>query len=157
MAQLNEMPNFEEVKEGSFEPLAEGDYIVMVTDSDIKDTKKKIAGDAKRGEYIQVRFQVVEGAKAGQTILNFFNIKNDNETAERIGQAELKKLCIAVGLDGFPENTVMLHDKPLLISVKHDKEGRAVIKNFKPKPTYQATPPEVAEAPKTASAPSTWG
>lgn len=154
MAQLTEAPKFDEVETGG--GLPPGEYIAIVTYSEIRETKKKQSGEAERGELLAMTFQVIEGEFMHQKIFANFNLKNDNEIAEKIGWSDLKKICKALDMTDYPANTIEYHDKPLMIVVGPNKQGdRTEIKNFKKKPTYQA--PQSVVAKKQSAPPAAWG
>lgn len=116
---------------GIFEVLPKGDYLAVITDSEMKPTK---AGD---GEYLQLSFQVLEGDYRGQILWDRLNIKNKNETATKIANSCLTSICLAVGVPA-PKKSEELHNKPLIIKVsveeRNDRPGehRNVIKGYLP-------------------------
>jgi hypothetical protein len=65
------------VSESSIEA---GEYAVTCTDAVVNETKNK------DGEYIKCTFETDKGMK----LFHMFNIKNKNEKATQIGQAQLK-------------------------------------------------------------------
>lgn len=74
------------VKERSFEPLPEGKYVVQAETAETKTTKDGT------GEYIKVKFKVVEN---GRVLFHNFNTKNKNEMATQIGLEQLKSFMSA--------------------------------------------------------------
>lgn len=97
-----------------YEPLPAGKYQVVITDSEMKETK---AGD---GEYLQLTFEVLEGDYKGRKLWARLNLVNPNETAVQIARAELSGVCRALGILR-PRDSVELHNLPLLITVRTRK------------------------------------
>lgn len=92
----------------AYEPIPAGDYIVVVTDSDVKQTK------TGSGEYLQVTLEIVEGQFKGRKIFDRLNIRNTNATAQTIGQQQLSGLCRACNVSVLEESE-QLHDVPLSV------------------------------------------
>ncbi len=94
-----------------FEPIPEGTYVAVITDSEMKPTK---AGD---GKYLELQVQVIEGEFHGRRLWDRLNLENPSELAEKIAQATLSAICRAVGVME-PRDSSMLHNRPLLITVR---------------------------------------
>jgi hypothetical protein len=92
----------------AYEPLPAADYLVVVTDSDVKQTK------TGTGEYLQVTLEVIEGKFKGRKIFDRLNIRNSNATAQTIGQQQLSGLCRACNVSVLEESE-QLHDIPLTV------------------------------------------
>lgn len=95
---------------GKFTPIPVNDYLAVITDSEMKDTKK---GD---GKYLLLTYEVVEGEFAGRKIFETLNLINSNQTAVEIAQRALSAVCRATGVL-HPKDSSELHGKPLVISV----------------------------------------
>lgn len=124
------------------DPLPAGDYVAMIVDSDMKMTKK---GD---GQYLDLALQVCDGQFKGRYVWAKLNIENQNEIAQRIGQAELSAIRHAVGVMA-PRNSEDLHNRPMIIKVKYVPENgqysaKNEIKGYKrlegPAPVAQMQP-----------------
>lgn len=103
--------NAQEVSpESQFTPLPNGEYPVIITESEMKPTK---AGD---GEYLQLTLEVVEGQFKGRKMWDRLNLKNPNATAVEIAQRALSQICRAVNHLNL-QDTVELHHKPLIAKV----------------------------------------
>ena len=94
-----------------FEPIPAGKYMAMVTASEIKPNK------AGTGEFLELTFTVLEGEFKNRLLWSRFNLKNPNEMAVKIGQAELSALCRAVGVM-TPRDSTDLHSLPVILKVK---------------------------------------
>lgn len=131
----------------TFEALPKGEYVAIITESDLKDNKSSV------GKHVSATFEIVDGEMQGRMVWTNWNVQNSNQTAEKIGRAELAACCKAIGIVN-PQTTEDLHDKPMIIRVDIDKKdsSRNVIKCYAPadRPTE---PPVVAE--KTAAVPAT--
>ena len=95
---------------GKFTPIPVDDYLAIITDSEMKDTKK---GD---GKYLLLTYEVIEGEFKGRKIFETLNLVNSNQTAVEIAQRALSAVCRATGVL-HPKDSSELHGKPLVISV----------------------------------------
>lgn len=76
---------------GSFEPLPIGEYELMATKCDLKNTK---AGD---GQYFSTTFEVLGPTHAGRFVFSNYNIVNPSAKAEELGRMQLSSWARAVG------------------------------------------------------------
>jgi hypothetical protein len=97
-----------------FEPVPAGKYLAVITESEVKVNK------AQNGSYLQLTFQIIEGEFKNRFLWARLNLDNQNATAVKIARAELSAICRAVGVMA-PNDSVELHDLPLVISVKCKK------------------------------------
>ena len=95
---------------GSFDPIPVGEYLVVISDSDIKPTSKGT------GKYLQLVYDVIDGEYQGRKLFDRLNILNENDTAQKIGKSQLSAICRAVGVMS-PKDTAELHDKPFIVKV----------------------------------------
>lgn len=106
MAQLNF--NAQQISpESQFTPVPNGDYPVIITESEFKDTK------SGGGQYLQLVLEIIEGPYKGRKIWDRLNLKNSNVTAVEIAQRALSQICHAVGHLNLTD-TVDLHNKPMI-------------------------------------------
>lgn len=110
--------NANEHDDPGFDPLPEGHYLLIIEASEMKPTK------AGTGTGINMKFQVVDGDHKGRAFFKWINYKNPNDTAQKIGRAELAMLCRAV-LKPNPKDTMELHNIPFAahVIVKPAKDG----------------------------------
>ncbi len=99
-----------------FEPIPAGKYLAVIVESEMKSNK------AGTGSYLQLTFQVVEGPYKNRLLWTRLNLDNPNATAVQIARAELSAICRAIGVM-TPNDSVELHNLPLLISVKCKKRS----------------------------------
>lgn len=138
----------------SFDPVPNGDYLCIITTSEMKPTK---AGD---GAYLELELQVIEGPYQGRKLWDRLNLNNANETTVKIAKGTLSAICRAVGVLQ-PTDSCELHDLPLVAKVacrKRDdtEELTNVIKSYKKRDAVAATPassPAPAKAAATSSTP----
>ena len=97
-----------------FEAIPAGKYLAMITESEMKPTK------SGAGSYLQLTFQILEGPYKGRFLWSRLNLNNANGTAVQIARSELSAICRAVGVM-TPNDSVELHNLPLLITVKCKK------------------------------------
>lgn len=100
----------------NFEPIPAGTYAAVITESEMKSTK------AGNGHFLQLTFQVIDGEYKNRLLWNRLNLRNASATAVQIAKAELSAICRAVGVMA-PQDSVELHDLPLVIHVKCKKRG----------------------------------
>jgi len=97
-----------------FDPVPAGKYLAVITESEVKPNK------SGTGSYLQFTFQIIEGEFKSRFLWARLNLDNPNATAVKIARAELSAICRAVGVMA-PNDSVELHDLPLVISVKCKK------------------------------------
>ena len=147
MAQLKF--NAAEVDTTSRDAIPSGTYEAVVTDSEMKATKNGL------GMGINLTFEVLsDGPAKGRKVFAWINYEHPKVEAQRIGREELASLCKAVGIANL-DDTVQLHNLPLLITVGLDKNDptRNVIKAYKPK---AAQPAQAAQKSPQAAGAAPW-
>jgi len=141
-----------------FQPLPEGKYEAVISDSDVKSTRNG------SGRYVQLEFEVVSGEHRGRKIWGRYNIENANPDAVRIGRADFSALCHAVNVLN-PSDTCELHNLPVILTVKCKKqkdtgELENVIRGYAAKNAAVAAPtpqtPQAAPAAPVASSQPPW-
>jgi hypothetical protein len=127
----------------NFAPVPDGDYPVVITESEFKDTKNG------RGQYLQLVLEVIDGPMKGRKIWDRLNLINDNKTAVEIAQKALSQICHAVG-PLQPQDSSELHGKPLKATVVvSESPGYAPSNDVK---EYGKLDAEPAPAPQAATA-----
>lgn len=113
MANLGEAIDVDSIvpERGDFEPLPAGPYMVQVTDSDVLDTK------AGNGKILKLTMEVMDGPFSNRKLWVNLNFKNQNATAQRIAQEQIKQICDAVGHSGQLTDSEVLHYKPMRAQV----------------------------------------
>ena len=101
MAKLNiEQVEVADIPEmNDFSPLPAGDYVVMVTESELKPTSKK------DGNMLVLKLEVQEGQYQGRTLFTRLNIDNPNPKTVEIAFKELGSICRAIGLAKTPSDS----------------------------------------------------
>lgn len=105
MADLGITYNVADLPDDTFAPIPAGVYTAMITESEMKDTK---ANDGSK--YLRLTVVIQGGEYGGRKVFVNMNLLNKSEKAKAIAQAELKKLCNAVGLSSV-SNSTQLHNK----------------------------------------------
>jgi len=104
-------------------PVPEGDYLAMIVKSDAGRNK------SGTGDFISLNFKIIDGQFKGRQIFDYINHKFDaygtdegKTKAQHIGQRHFNEICRALGYTTQVADTMLLHDKPLKITVgvKHD-------------------------------------
>lgn len=139
----------------SFDPLPNGDYLCIITASEMKPTK---AGD---GAYLELEMQVLEGQYQGRKLWDRLNLNNANDTTVKIAKGTLSAICRAVGVLQ-PKDSCELHDLPMLVKVACKKrddtdELTNAVKSYKKRdgassPVTAATSPVAPLAVSSAKA-----
>lgn len=129
----------EEAEENPFAPIPAGWYLGEIIKSELKDTNKK------DGKYLALTFKILEGDHEGRLIFTNLNIVNKSEVAVKIARSDLKAICGAVSFEGELEDTVDLHNIPMMVKVSLKPEtaqwpAKNELKNFKPEDWTPETP-----------------
>lgn len=142
-----------------FELIPENDYIVAVTDSEMKPTNNK------DGEYLNLTLEVLDGPYKGRMIFDRLNLVNKNTKAVEIAQRQLSQICHAVGVLRV-NDSAELHNRPMIARVGTEPGGdkpsggkyadKNKITSYKPlQPGTAAPSAPAAKTAATAAAPST--
>jgi len=99
----------------NFSALDPGRYEVIVTDSELKDTK------AGTGQYLQLTFEVVGNSAKGRKLWTRLNVSNPNKTAEEIAYRELAAICQSTGVAWPLDDSEDLHNIPLMVDVVQER------------------------------------
>lgn len=138
MATINEF-NAENVDpKFGFDPIPQGKYLTIISDSELKPTK------GGGGKYLQLTFQIIDGDHKGRLVWTRLNIENPNAQTVKYARAELSAICRAVGVLA-PKDSIELHNLPLIIAVglkKRNDTGELtnVIKSYEKKDAGKAAP-----------------
>lgn len=130
-----------------FEAIPAGKYLAVIAESEMKPNK------AGTGHYLQLAFQIIEGPYKNRFLWARLNLDNPNATAVQIARAELSAICRAVGVLA-PNDSVELHNLPLMIHVRCKKRGDTgeignEIKGYSKK----ESPPVNTQAPASSAPP----
>ena len=80
------------VDDNAFPVVPEGTYRCLVENAEIKTTK------SGTGRYVQVNLSVLDQPHKGAKVMAFLNFENQNQTAQNIGRAQLKKFLASFGV-----------------------------------------------------------
>jgi len=133
------------VEPADFTALPTGDYAVVITDSEFKNSKKG-------SQYLALTFQVIEGQGKGRNLWHNLNLNHPSQNAQDIAQRELSAICRAVGKMAI-QDSAELHNIPLRVHVAYvpakDEfpEGNR-IKKWMP---YSQSPSPTATRPQAAA------
>jgi hypothetical protein len=124
--------------ESQFAPVPNGDYPVVITESEMKPTK------SGEGQYLQLVLEIIEGPYKGRRIWDRLNLVNPNHTAVEIAQRTLSQICHAVN-HLTVQDTVELHNKPMMAKVvvrqSPGYDDANEVKEYKASSLTQAPPP----------------
>jgi hypothetical protein len=129
------------------EPLPAGKYLVAITNSEMKPTKKQ------DGSYLELEMTVLEGACKGRKVWDRLCLNHPNELTQKIARGNLSAICRAVGVMQ-PNDSVELHNIPLLVTVKCKKrqdngEIANEVKGYEPKSAAAGRAPQAPVADST--------
>jgi len=141
MANLNGF-DASQVEPTSFDPLPAGKYLAVITESEMRPTKKGA------GQFLNLTFEVIEGEYKGRKVWARLNLKNPNPQAEQIARGQLSAICRAVGVMA-PKDSVELHNLPLVVTVKVKKRDdtgdlQNEVSGYAKKESAAAAPPQQA-------------
>ena len=142
-----------QVAPSTFEPLPEGQYEVMITDSCQKATK------AGNGHYLQVTLEVQTGEHKGRLLWDRCVLDHPNKTTVEIARSSLSALCRAVDVL-TPQDSAELHYKPCVarVALKKMQDGTPVneIKGYSKVPPATAAEPTPMVKPSAAETVAPW-
>ena len=96
---------------GRPDPVPKGWYNVMIDESEMRPTNDGM------GEYLNLRFAVLDGHYVGRKVYARLNIKNKSAQAVEIAYGELSAIAHAVGVIQVAQSEA-LHNLPMMIKVK---------------------------------------
>lgn len=91
-------------------PVPDGDYPVVITESEMKDTK------SGKGQYLQLTLEVIDGPMKGRKFWDRLNLVNENQTTRDIAERQLSQICHALEILN-PQDSSEFHGKPLVANV----------------------------------------
>lgn len=100
----------------SFEAIPRGEYLAMVTESEMKPTK------ANDGSYLEFVWQIVDGEFKGRNLWSRLNLNNKNQQAVDIAKRELGDICKAARVLR-PKDSGELHGIPIVLKVGVEKRS----------------------------------
>ena len=134
--------------------LPAGTYLAHITESDVRPLA------SGNGQGLKLTLEIIDGQFKGRRVWDNMNIEHNNETTQRIAQAQLSALCHAVNVIKL-EDTSALHYKPVRVKVTvREADGKYQesnnIKGYESAsggaPTHSAQVADTAPAPAQASA-----
>ena len=121
MAQIPGFDPSESTQNDDFSPIPTGSYLAVITDSEIKPTKK---GD---GQYLEFTYSITDGPFKGRKIWSRQNFDNPSMKSVGIANSEIIKISRAVGIDpprfGYKWDSQNTHYKPHVIRVEFIPAG----------------------------------
>lgn len=105
----------------AFDDLPAGDYNVMITDSEMKETKDRM------GQYLNLTLTIMGGNANGRKIFDRLNLVNKNPTASQIARQTLQSICDAQGRTkgGQLQDSAELHNIPMVIRLSYSEKTRS--------------------------------
>jgi hypothetical protein len=152
MANLGGFNPNEHEEEKSFDPIPAAQYVAMITDSEMRQTK------AMDGEYLKLTFEIIDGPYKGRLIWTNLNLRNKNPKAVEIANRNLASICRSVHHLTPLDDSQALHNKPLKIKVtireaQNGYDASNEIKGYSP---AADAPPQVAGAPANGGVTPPW-
>jgi hypothetical protein len=123
MAELNK--NLDHIEDANdYSELPDGEYLVIITESDFFETK------SGEGRYLKLTMQVIQDEYENRLMWLNLNLDNQNATAVKIAEQQLKQIAEAVGIKGLLKDSVQLHDQPFKVVLGRNKKGEQTMKKF---------------------------
>ena len=126
--------------DNSFDLIPDGWYEALIKDAKVGETQSG-------GEAVSFCFEILGPTHAGRVVWYNYNVRNKNETAERIGQQQLSDLARAIGFDVMPDDTDAFLNQILQIKIEKEKKPR---EGYDPRNVIAARgykPAEVSDSP----------
>ncbi len=145
MAALGFQFNANEVPQEERELLPAGNYMVLIENSELVQTK------SGSGTMLKLVLNVLDGPYQNRKIFWNINIVNQNDLAQQIGQRQLAQLCHAIGKVTI-QDSGELHLIPFIarIAVRQDKSGQYQDQNE----VKEAKPVSGAQTPAASTLPA---
>ena len=134
-------------QDAEFSVLAAGTYTFQVTELIAEQTKAKMEGRAGKGLIFKLKAAaLVDG---GGTIINRFNVENDNPEAQKIGRAQFKLFHQACGFDVLDVDTEddlnKLVNRTFVSRVKHREYNGKSYPELEPHTFKRAGQPQTGQ------------
>lgn len=101
----------------SFSLIPDGWYEALIKDAKVGETQSG-------GEAVSFCFEILGPTHANRVVWYNYNVRNKNETAERIGQQQLSDLARAIGFNEMPDDTDAFLNQTLQIKIAKEKKPR---------------------------------
>lgn len=154
MADLGETFDPETVEADEFSPLPAGEYFAQIVESEMKPTK------SGSGEMLKLTWQIIDGPHENRKFWEQLNIRNQNETAQRIALQALKKICEATGAGSITDSEE-LHNRPVFVRlvVKADANygDRNEVKGYRAHVASAPAKPGPGKPPAKPTGSRPWG
>jgi len=100
--------------DNKYPPLPAGEYEVVVSNAEIRET-------SRGGQMIALRLEIQRGDNAGRWVFANLNVVNQNATAQNIARRQLNELLTAIGKPGASDTDEMVGAR-LMIKLSFDKD-----------------------------------
>jgi len=101
-------------EDSEYQVLPEGEYTVIVTESEIVPIKSQMQ---EGGKQLQLTYKVIEGQYAGSEVKEWLGLYSTNPKGRNMGERKWSAVCNAVGKQRISDSREV-HDIPLKIKVK---------------------------------------
>lgn len=131
------------------QPLPEGTYKAVITDSEMRATK------AGTGHYLNFTWEITSGEHRGRKVWANYNVDNPNEKAVEIAKRDLASVCTAMGKNGFEDSQDLhFHEIEVLVKIRKASDGYQASNEIRgySAPAGSAPPPPAAPAAPAAEA-----
>lgn len=132
----------------TYDPVPAGEYPVIITESEVRDTKNGL------GRYLNLTLEIQGGQFQGRKLWDRLNLWNNNAKAVEIAQRQLAQACHAVGLLQVADSSE-LHFKPMIAIVRVSNEPgqnpQNEIRGYKPAGGVAAQAPAATPRPQSAA------
>ena len=126
-----------------FSPIPAGDYNVVITKADLKNTK------SGEGNYINLSLKVEGGEFNGKNVFSMITIRNKSTIAEEIGHKNLNSLMSALNLEELCDTDQLLGGQlAVSVKIKEASDGYDAKNEIKSYKKIDGVVNKVAVAPK---------
>jgi len=110
MADLNTYYSPDDEPNTGFDPLPNGKYLCVITNSEMKPTRNGA------GEYLELELEVIEGPYKSRKVWDRLTLKHTNEMTVKIARGTFRQIRDATGVAN-PSNSIELHNLPIVVAV----------------------------------------
>jgi len=128
-----DLPGEEDLSD-DFGTIPEGWYAAKVNDTSIEETNDSKGTDEFDAYYLKLEYEIQGPSYEGRKAWKQITLQNPSEKAEEIGDEELVKLRLALGMAETPEDEKRYIGKVCQIKIKHEEykgETQERVKGFR--------------------------
>lgn len=116
------MGNFNFSSEGvernnSYEPIPNGDYPVIISESIFKHPKGPYGeADKSKPTYLELKVQIIDGEFKGRTVFDRLHLNNPSDTTRKIAKGTMAGILDSLGMTAINDSSE-LHNRPMMAKI----------------------------------------